>query len=166
MIHMTTFFFILILYSSFCCSWYLAESHENNTKTHRGNSNQIGFSNLHRLGTATPKANRHIETANVRKDTAVADSDTKPQYFPQTVRNSRICIYHTQNHHITQNWHLQNGPSVGHDDLEITNGHQNFSCYYQSLDSPLAKKIVPHPAASQNPDVLASRQIPYDLLPP
>ena len=58
---------------------YLAESHENNTKTHRGNSNQIGFSNLHRLGTATPKANRHIETANVHKDTPVADSDTKPQ---------------------------------------------------------------------------------------
>jgi len=58
---------------------YLAESHENNTKTHRGNSNQIEFSNLHRLGTATPKANRHIETANVHKDTPVADSDTKPQ---------------------------------------------------------------------------------------
>ena len=144
---------------------YLAESHENNTKTQRETSNQIRCSNLHRLGTVTPKAKHHIETVNVHEDTPTADSDTKPPTFSSTVRNLRIRIYHTQNHHITQNWHLQNGPSVGHDDLEITNGHQNFSCYYQSLDSPLAKKIVPHPAASQNPDVLASRQIPYDLLP-
>ena len=81
MIALIVFFFSFLTIFFFCCSWYLAESHENNTKTHRGNSNQIGFSNLHRLGTATLKANHHIETANVHKDTRAADNDIRPPTF-------------------------------------------------------------------------------------
>ena len=79
MIHITTFFFHFLAIFFLLLFVYLAEFHVINTKTQRGTSNQIQCTSFHRLGTATPKANHHIETATVHKDTPVADSDTKPQ---------------------------------------------------------------------------------------
>ena len=101
------------------------------------------------------------------------------QHFPQTVRNSRIRIYHTQNHNITKNWHLQNGPSVGHDDLVLlplswfSIGQKNRPtpssqpkswCSCQPPDTIWFTTIMTQPAANKDPETAASCQIFHDLL--